>query len=316
MLNRRQLRIKALQSLYAYYQHEQRDVIEGEKELFRSIDKVYDLYISFLLIFGELKHLAERRIEDNKNKKLPTEEDLNPNLKFLNNKVISFYASNEVLRKIAEERKVNWMGAAEQELMKKVFRTIVNAHEYHEYMEQSDDTLTQDQDFIVTIFKEYIANHEALLNFWEEESIFWMDDIDFVCSAVIRSIKNISLEKPKSGVFSLYKNVQDDRSFVKDLYHQTIKMDEENADLIDQLTKNWELDRIARMDVILMKMAMTELQFFSSIPKKVTLNEYIEISKFYSTPRSNSFINGILDKAVARLEKEGKIKKIGRGLMS
>lgn len=316
MLNRRQLRIKALQSLYAYYQHDQRTAIEGEKEMRKSIDKIYELYLSFLLVFGEIKHLAEKRIDDNKSKKLPSEEDLNPNLKFVQNEVICYYASNEVLRKMTEERKINWTGAVEQEIIKKVFRAILDAPEYHEYMELEGQSFKDDQDFVVTIFKEYIANNESLLNYWEEESIFWMDDIDFVCSAVIRSIKNINVDKPKSGVFSLYKNKEDDEAFVRDLYHQTIKMDSDNAEIIDQLTKNWELDRIARMDVILMKMALTELKFFESIPKKVTLNEYIEISKFYSTPRSNSFINGILDKAVALLEKDGKIKKVGRGLMN
>ena len=316
MLNRRQLRIKALQSLYAYYQHDQRGAVEVEKEMRKSIDKIYELYLSFLLVFGELKHLAEKRMEDNKGKKLPTEEDLNPNMKFVQNEVISYYASNEELRKITEERKINWTGAVEQEILKKVFRSIIESPEYHEYMDEEGQSFKDDQDFIVSVFKEYIANNESLLNYWEEESIFWMDDIDFVCSAVIRSIKNINAEKPRSGVFGLYKSKEDDETFVVDLYHETIKMNDENADIIDQLTKNWELDRIARMDVILMKMALTELKHFSSIPKKVTLNEYIEISKFYSTPRSNSFINGILDKAVAALEKDGKIKKVGRGLMN
>lgn len=315
MLNRRQLRIKALQSLYAYYQHDNRDLLEGEKEMMKSIEKIYDLYISFLLVFGELKNLAERRVEDNKNKRLPTEDDVNPNLKFINNHVINYFTTNETLILLSEQRKINWLGAVNQELVKKVFRTIIDTPEYHDYMDVEEQNKKDDIAFIVQIFKEYIANNDHLLSHWEEESIFWMDDIDFVCAAVIRSIKNVDNDK-ESAVQVLYKNPKEDRTFVKDLYHETIKMNDTNAEIIDQLTKNWELDRIARMDVILMKMALTELQSFSGIPQKVTLNEYIEISKFYSTPKSNGFINGILDKAVTKLESEGKIKKIGRGLIS
>ena len=142
-----------------------------------------------------------------------------------------------------------------------------------------------------------------------------MDDIDLACSMAIKTLKTFE-EGKKATILPLYKDVEDEKNFVKDLARQTILMDKENEGLIDELTSNWELDRIAKMDVILMKMAVTELQVFNNIPTKVTLNEYIEISKFYSTPKSNGFINGVLDKAIARLEKDGKIQKIGRGLIN
>src|SRR5574343_18761 len=160
-----------------------------------------------------------------------------------------------------------------------------------------------------------IANSELLYNFFEEKSIHWMDDIDLACSMVLKTLKSVN-EGEVIELLPLYKVDDDEQDFIRDLLRKTISMDKENEALIDDLTKNWELDRIAKMDVILMKMAITELQIFNNIPTKVTLNEYIEISKFYSTPKSNGFINGILDKAIDRLQAEKKIVKIGRGLMN
>jgi N utilization substance protein B len=142
-----------------------------------------------------------------------------------------------------------------------------------------------------------------------------MDDIDLACSMVIKTLKSIELEEPLY-LLPLYKEDDDEQEFIRQLLRKTISMDKENEALIDDLTKNWELERIAKMDIILMKMALTELQIFNNIPTKVTLNEYIEISKFYSTPKSNGFINGVLDKAIDRLKKEKKIVKIGRGLIN
>jgi N utilization substance protein B len=154
-----------------------------------------------------------------------------------------------------------------------------------------------------------------LYHFFEEKSIHWLDDIDLACTMVIKTLKGAT-EEGKIDVMPLYKDKEDEQDFIRTLLRKTISMDSENLALIDDLTKNWELDRIARMDILLLKMAITELQVCKNIPKKVTLNEYIEISKFYSTPKSHGFINGILDKAIDRLEKENKISKLGRGLMN
>jgi len=172
-----------------------------------------------------------------------------------------------------------------------------------------------DKAFIIDLFKVEIANFPLLYNFFEEKSIHWLDDIDLACSMVIKTIKAFD-EGEAISILPLYKPEDDEQEFIRELLRKTITMDQENEKLIDELTDNWELDRIAKMDILLMKMAITELQVFKSIPTKVTLNEYIEISKFYSTPKSNAFINGILDKAIARLTGEKKIVKIGRGLMN
>lgn len=313
MLNRRHLRIKVLQTLYAFYQSKDADYVKFEKELFSSIDRIYDLYLYLMLTFSELKTQAERRVEENKKKILPTEEDLNPNLKFVNNEIISLLESNAQLRKISEQRKVNWMGDENQEMFRKMYLQIRESEIYFEFMNNGNEGFEEDLSFAVALFKTEIANFPLLYNYFEERDIHWLDDIDLACSMVLKTIKSFETDK-SNEIMPLYKDEVDEKEFVKMLFRKTVMMDEESEKLIDELTSNWELDRIAKMDIILMKMAIAEFQIFNNIPTKVTLNEYIEISKFYSTPKSNGFINGVLDKAIARLEKEGRIKKVGRGL--
>jgi N utilization substance protein B len=314
MLNRRHLRIKVLQALYAFFQNDKRDVLASEKEMFGAIDRIYDLYLSLLLTFGELKAKGEHRIEENKKKMLPTDEDLNPNRKYVDNKVIDILENQPELRSQSELRKVNWLGAEEQEIFRKMYFQIRESETYFEFMNNGEEGFDEDVNFAVQLFKNDIANFPLLYDYFEEKSIHWMDDIDLACSMVIKTLKGFE-EEGENKILPLYKPDDDEKEFVRDLFRQTIDKSEENLKLIDELTQNWELDRIAKMDVILMEMAITELQVFKNIPKKVTLNEYIEISKFYSTPKSNVFINGVLDKAIDRLEKENKIQKVGRGLM-
>lgn len=315
MLNRRHLRIKVLQSLYAYYQSDKESVIRAEKEMMEAIDRIYDLYLYFLLGFAELKNVAEHRIEENKKKILPKEEDLNPNTKFVDNSVIAMLEDNYMLIQASEERTVNWVGDAEREIFRKMFLHIRESETFFEFMNNGNTGFEEDKNFLIALFKTEIANFEHLYNFFEEKSIHWLDDIDLAATMVIKTIKNFE-EDGAQDIMPLYKDPDDEKQFVRTLLKKTIKREEENLKLIDELTSNWELDRIARMDVLLMEMAITELQEFNNIPVKVTLNEYIEISKFYSTPKSNVFINGVLDKAIARLEADGQINKMGRGLMN
>lgn len=315
MLNRRHLRIKVLQVLYAYFQSNEDNFPRTEKELMDSVDRIHDLYIYLLLTFSEIKVIAENRIEWNKKKIRPTIEDLDPNLKFINNPVIQLLEENKVLRKFSEERKVNWVGDENQEMFRKMFLQIEESETYIEYLNNENVGFEEDKTFIMELFKSEIANSPLIYNFFEEKSIHWIDDIDLACSMALKTIKSIEKDSPIT-ILPLYKKGDDEQEFIRELLRKTISLDNENELLIDDLTKNWELDRIAKMDIILMKMAITELQIFNNIPTKVTLNEYIEISKFYSTPKSNGFINGVLDKAIDRLQKDKKILKIGRGLMN
>lgn len=314
MLNRRHLRIKVLQVLYAYFQTEDKDALQVKKELWRSIDKMYELYIYFALIYVELKAHAEKRIEGKKDKIRPTEEDLNPNRKFVDNSIFMKLEESKALRRVSEDLKVNWLGAVKQDLIRKLFLQIEKSQVYQEYMSDEANDFETQKKFAVDLLKEEIAQFELLHDFLENESIYWLDDIDLVCAMLIKNVKQTK-EGEDFQLMNLFKDEEEEEEFANTLVYQTIKREEENSQLIDRLTKNWDLDRIAKMDFILLKLAITELLENKNIPVKVTLNEYIEISKFYSTPKSQQFINGILDKAVIILKEEGKLVKTGRGLM-
>lgn len=315
MLNRRHLRIKVLQALYSFYQSQGDDFGKVQKELLTGVERIYDLYIYLLLSFSELKSISEHRMEESKKKIRPTEAELNPNLKFVNNQVIACLEANVNIRSESENRKVNWVGDEKHELFRKMFKNLKESEIFDQYMNNGEEGFEEDKAFMIALFKSEIANFPLLYSHFEEESIHWIDDIDLACAMVVKTLK--AFESPENcPIIPLYKDKKDEVEFIAQLFQKTISMDKESEKLIDDLTQNWELDRIAKMDIILMKMAIAELQVFSSIPTKVTLNEYIEISKFYSTPKSNGFINGILDKAIHRLNSEDKINKIGRGLMN
>lgn len=317
MLNRRHLRIKVLQALYAFYQTQDKDLYAAEKEMLKAIERIYDLYLYLFLTFPELKAKGEYRLAENKKKLLPSDEDLNPNRKFVDNAIINIIENQVDIRTEAENRRVNWIGAEEQEIFRKMYLAIRESEAYFQFMNNGETGFEEDKQFAIQLFKAEIANFEPLYDYFEEKSVHWLDDIDLACAMVIKTIKTFSEEDgADNAILPLYKENDDEKQFIQELLRNTVKMEKENEQLIDELTANWEIDRIARMDIILMKMALTEMRVFSNIPVKVTLNEYIEISKFYSTPKSNIFINGVLDKAIDRLKKEKKIVKIGRGLMN
>ncbi len=315
MLNRRHLRIKVLQELYAYFQSNEENYVRVEKELMQSVSKIQDLYLYLFLTFSEIKFFAEQRIEENKKKIRPSADELNPNLKWIENRLVEQIENSKELRRISEEKKVNWQGDEQKEMFRKMYLQIRESEVYFQFMNNGISSYEDDKEFLIALFKNDIANSPLLYHFFEEKSIHWMDDIDLACAMVIKTIKGME-EGELLTLMPLYKPEDDEQEFIRELLRKTISMNTENEKIIDDLTKNWELDRIAKMDVLLMKMAITELQCFPSIPNKVTLNEYIEISKFYSTPKSNGFINGVLDKAIDLLTKEGKIKKNGRGLIN
>jgi len=314
MLNRRHLRIKLLQALYAFSQSKNDNAVAGEKELLHSISKMYDMYLYFLLIFDDLTNFANLRIEEAKRKRIPTKEDLDPNLRFVNNKLIAQLKANVALAKKSEKLSVNWVGDVEQDMLKKMFAYLIETDIYSDYMNAETSSYSEDKDFVIKLFKKEICNFGLMHNFFEERSIYWQDDMDHVCSMVLKTLKSFEENSDEFlPIFELYKD--DEKEYVRELFQKAIKLEDQNLEMIDKYTKNWESDRLAKMDILLMNLAITEAKEFSSIPLKVTLNEYIEISKFYSTPKSNGFINGVLDKVFSDLKNDGTIKKIGRGLM-
>ena len=315
MLNRRHLRIKVLQLLYAYFQSEENNIPKAEKELLNTIERMYDMYLYLLLSLSEMKRAAENKLADKKKKIRPSEEDLHPNVKFVSNEIITALENSSSLKVLCEKRKLNWMGVENQELFRKIFQHTLENETYFQYMNNGMTGFEEDRAFAISIFKEDLANSYLLYHYFEEKSINWIDDLDLCCSMVIKSIKGIQ-ENEEFISLPLFKENDDEKEFLVQLFLKTLQNNKESEELIGELADNWELDRIAKMDMLLLKMGLTELQIFPSIPTKVTLNEYIEISKFYSTPKSNLFINGILDKAIGKLTLEKKIVKTGRGLIN
>lgn len=303
-----------MQALYGFFQSDTRDLARSERDMFNSIDKVYDLYIYQLALLVEFIHVVNVITEDAKEKHLPTQEELNPNLKFLQNKFLQQLSENIHLKREMNNRKISWNN--EYELVRKVYNTIKASEIYANYMASDQHDYKTDRNFIIEIFKEFIADFELVNHLYEEKNLHWGDDIYLVNPMVVKTIESFNEDStPEQGLMTLYKDREEDMEFVKDLFRQTAIRNEENEKLIGDKTKNWEVDRIALMDVLLMKMAITEVLHFSNIPVKVTLNEFIEISKMYSTPKSKIFINGILDKLIADFKKENKLNKMGRGLM-
>ena len=305
MINRRFLRVKVLQGLYTYFQTDNASPAQLEKEVFRSIDRFFDLYLYMLSLLVEIRAFALNDVELRKNKKLPAEEDANPNMKFVNNGVLRGLEQNITFNKIVEAKKISWN--LRGDIVKKLFKSITESEEYQHYMRDSVNDFNEDKKLVADLYKKFIMEDELLEHHFEEASIYWPDDIGLVDSNIVKSISQFkkSVDGTEDILLSLYKDEADDREFVKDLFKKVIKNSDGYASLIDSKTKNWEMDRIALLDVILMKMAICEIENFNSIPIKVSLNEYIELSKDFSTPKSKMFINGVLDKLVEQLKKEG-----------
>jgi len=315
MLNRRHLRIKVLQVLYAFFQGHENDAHKVEKELLLSVERMYDMYLYLLLALPELQRAAQNRQAELKKKMRPSPEELNPNMKFVDNELITELAANQGLYKLAEQRKVNWLGAENQEMFRKMFLHLQETELYFEHMNNGQKGDDETLNFALQVFKQEVVNASWLQHFFDEKSIYWTDDLDLCASMALKTLKAWKKGQVLE-ILPLYKADDDEKDFILTLLHKTIQQDQQHETDILALADNWELDRIAKMDMLLLKMGLTELQFCASIPTKVTLNEYIEISKFYSTPKSNVFINGILDKAIVKLTDEKRIQKIGRGLLN
>jgi N utilization substance protein B len=285
-----------------------------DAELKFSLERMYDMYLYLLMAFEPMLRAAYNRIEDRKKKLRPTSEDLNPNMAFVENGVFQLLSESKALQALAKQRKLSWIGVEHQEMFKKIFLASTETETYQLYMLDREKGFAKDVQFAVHFFKESIANSDFLQHFFEERSIYWMDDLDLCCSMVIKSLKTISLEFPFQPL-PLFKPNDDEEEFIRTLLAKIVQHDAEYELLIADSAANWETDRIAKMDMILLKMGIAELLNFSSIPTTVTLNEYIEISKFYSTPKSNIFINGILDHLVLKFTEEKRLIKFGRGLL-
>lgn len=313
MLNRRHIRIKVLQAFYAFFQSNNEDVLKGEKELFHSIEKIYDLYIFILMLFPSLKRQALIQIEEAKRSAFLRQDIHILKTGFVDNQLIELIEHSEVLQKISKDRKINWEGDVENDLIKKIYKEVYQTDYFKNLLQNETTSFVDDKDSLVQLYKKEICNLEKLHHFFDEKSIYWQDDLDHVSSMILKTLKSISKDQ-ELEILPLWK--EDEYEFTQNLFRKAVLQKEENDAVLQNYSKNWEKERLATMDSLLMNLAITEALEFSSIPIKVTLNEYIEISKFYSTPKSNSFINGILDRIFEDYKKDGKLVKRGRGLIN
>lgn len=314
MLNRRHLRVKALQVLYSYHQSEVKDILPFEKALLQSVDKVSEMYFWLLSLLVEVAEYSLVDAEERANKHLPSEDDLNASTKLHNNLFICSLKQNQEYLDAIRKYKISWI--FDPELIKSIFISLRGSLEYHSFNNLQVHTIQADKDIIKFIFKKLILKSPGIEQIFEEKFINWPVDKEVLQSLVTKTLKNFSsMNFEENKLAQVCSNWLEDRPYVLDLFKKVIAFEKEYQEMIAQKTKNWDSERIALMDTLLMQMAITELIHFPSIPIKVTMNEYIEIAKEFSTPKSNSFINGILDKILADLKNSGKINKSGRGLV-
>ncbi|NDV69580.1 transcription antitermination factor NusB [Dysgonomonas sp. 25] len=307
MINRVLIRIRVVQILFACFESKETDLKKAENELLFSLQKSYDLYHYLLSLFIELTDLYQHRIDNRKAKLLPTEEDVNPNTRLTDNRFVSQLRKNKTLQKYLTDRPFHWND--NDTFLRTTLDAILASDIYKEYLDDANDSYDTDREFWRKVLKNIITQTEDLFNFLEDESLYWNDDIDIVVSFVLKTIKRFD---PQNGeeqeLLPMFRD-DTDREFAVKLLHYTLLNAGEYQELVDKYTKNWESERIASMDMVIMQIAIAEIMNFVSIPTSVTLNEYINIAKAYSTTKSASFINGILDAIVKELKSEQKIFK-------
>ena len=359
LFNRRYLRVKVMQAIYAY-DSANHDLEQGDKSLVKSLDEVFSLYINMLSLLLEVVEMSRRSIELKKDKRVQLDEDLNPSLRFAFSDAIQTLENNKKFRLYSD--KIDW--AMESDNIKKIWKAVEEDKKYKAFMSNPRHNFQHEVEILIYIFKNYIAVNEVILDLFEDRNIYWYDDVQMVSINVVKTLsalrpgldwsavenaedelrlakerletevdfsvsevpdaedklrsaqedRNEAVSKPI--LMNLFKSEREDLTFVKELYHKTILQSESSMSLIEKYTQNWDIERIARLDTVLMKISITEFTSFPSIPVKVTMNEYLEISKNYSTEKSRIFINGVLDKVLVDLKADKKLNKSGLGLIS
>ncbi|UOX34140.1 transcription antitermination factor NusB [Flavobacterium sediminilitoris] len=313
MLNRRHIRVKVMQSIYAMHQHQGESLDKEEKFLFQSIDNMHDLYLLILSAFIEIREKELEYLELASKKHLATKEERNPSKKFTENRVLKLLSNSNSLIDAIDSRSItNWK--RNDDIILFLLEAIKASSLYLEYMSSPENSFNEDKDFIADLFTEVIAPNEKLYDYLEEHKLTWLDDLPSVNTLILKQLKKFRATDDDFLISKLYKDI-DDKEYVKSLFRKTILNETELSKEYLDKTPNWDSDRIAEIDTIILKMAICELLKFPSIPVKVTINEYLEIAKEYSTPKSSIFINGILDNLIKEFEKDNRLNKAGRGLL-
>ena len=307
MINRVLIRLKVMQIVYAYYQNGNKNLDTAEKELFFSLSKAYDLYNYLLLLMVEVTKQAERKQNAAKAKLLPSEEELHPNTKFVDNRFIAQLEVNEQLRQFAESQKKTWEN--ESEFVKSLCEEIMATETYQNYMEAETSSYEEDRELWRKLYKTIIFKSEELDQVLEDQSLYWNDDKEIVDTFVLKTIKRFDEKNGANQELLPEFKDEEDHEFARRLFRRTILNCDYYRHLISENIRNWDLERVAFMDVIVMQCALAEILSFPNIPISVSLNEYVDVAKLYSTAKSGSFVNGTLDGIVNQLKKEGKLTK-------
>ena len=307
MINRVLIRLKVVQIVYAYYKNSGKSMKAAEDEVFFSLSKAYDLYNHLLLLMVGITHYEADRISFLSMKVRPTESDRNPNLKFVNNRFIAQLEKNEQLCKFAEKSKLNWVDNSD--LLRRILDQIVASDIYKEYMASEISSYEEDKELWRKLYKAFIFENEELDALLEDQSLYWNDDKSIIDTFVVKTIKRFEEENGAAQqLLPEYKDVAD-MDFAAKLFRATVANAEEYRGMMSSCSKNWDMQRLAFMDVVIMQAAIAEVMTFEDIPLSVTLNEYVEIAKHYSTVKSGSFVNGLLDSITKKLRQEGRINK-------
>ncbi len=309
MLSRRHIRLKVMQSLYAYFSAKDNNMPVAERAMLKHIEEVVELNLVVIALMVELVKYADNFMDDGKKKHLPTEADLMPKRRFVDNDLIHLLRGDAALMDKVSKVSGIWL-KNDHDIVRKLFKDLYQSELYKNYVNNENTNIDIDQKFFVNALNDIILNNELVHHIIEERSIYWTDDLPFVATIIMGHLKTKGNMNPK-GVFK----DNTDKEFALKLFRNTINNNKEYEGIIVKFAKNWELDRIAIMDQLFLKMAFAEILSMEDLPVKVSMNEYIEIAKYYSTPKSKLFVNGLLDNAVRSFTKEGKIKKIGRGLI-
>ena len=312
MLSRRVLRTKVVKAVYAHQQCENMTPVASEKNLILSIDRAYDLYFHLLALVPEIAEYAAERIRIGENKKLPTYEDLHPNRKFVENKIIARLVEDENLQIEISNRKLSWKN--NRDLIVALYNALIRQPFYQKYMASEERSFRQDAQLVSDIYMTMLEEFEPLDRALEEQSILWNDDLGFLLTMVSRTVLSIRENQEAIKLMPQFKS-DEDLDYAKKLLRYTIAGYDRISLLLDGSMNNWDIERVALMDKIVLVTAIAEAENFPTIPTRVTMNEYIDIAKCYSTESSGGFINGILDRIISQLTAEGKIVKTGKGLL-
>lgn len=314
MLNRRHIRLKTLQSMYAWYSSESKDLEKGEKELFRNIEKMTEVYVLSLKLLDDLVQYAELYADEQDSKMLATIQGTKVSRKFSGNYFSVYLNGNQEYNQLLKKFKIKNQ-LLDSDMLRKVFGEFAKTDEYQKYITQEVHSSEEDLQLIMYLFKQIVQNSDFVSSFLEEKSMYWESDKELVGAAVIKTIKEVFKEKDHFRLISISKDWDEDWHFALTLFRKAIVNDDLYNEMIQERTKHWDVERIAQVDILLLKMAMAELAHSESIPVKVSINEYIELAKNFSTPKSNVFVNGILDSISKEMKEKGMIHKTGRGLL-